>query len=60
MINKENLVQHLSANGATIIYCKNGEVISAAQLKANQFVATLPAFIEMAEIAGYIITIPDI
>ncbi|OVZ87176.1 hypothetical protein CBW54_10465 [Yersinia kristensenii] len=60
MINKENLIQHLPKNGSTLIHCENGEVISIVQLKAEQFVATLPVFIEMAEMAGYIITFPEV
>lgn len=60
MINKENLIQHLSTNGTTLIHCENGEVMGIVQLKTDQFVATIPVFIEMAKMAGYIITIPDV
>ncbi|MBW5816838.1 hypothetical protein H0I64_11140 [Yersinia kristensenii] len=60
MITIENLIQHLPTDGRTIIHCENDNVISIEQLRPEQFIATLPAFIEMAERAGYIITIPDI
>lgn len=60
MISIENLIHHLHTNGTTIIHCENSKITCIEKLRADQFVATLPAFIEMAEIAGYIITIPDI
>lgn len=60
MITIENLIQHLPTDGRSVIHCEKGKIISLAQLRSDQFIATLPAFIEMAERAGYIITIPDI
>ncbi|MDA5489488.1 hypothetical protein [Yersinia kristensenii] len=60
MITIENLIQHLPTDGRAVIHSEKGNIISIEQLKTDQFIATLPAFIEMAERAGYIITIPDI
>ncbi|ATX62891.1 MULTISPECIES: hypothetical protein [Yersinia] len=60
MITIENLIQHLPTDGRTVIHSEKGNIISIEQLRPDQFIATLPAFIEMAERAGYIITIPDI
>ncbi|CNB66325.1 phage-like protein [Yersinia frederiksenii] len=60
MINMKNLIQHLPLNGAVLIHCKNGKIVSIKQIRADQFVASLPAFIELAERAGYIVTNPDI
>lgn len=60
MIPFENLIKHLPPDGAVLIRCQNGEVVSVEHLRDKQFVATLPVFIELAERAGYTISMPDV
>lgn len=60
MINIENLIQYLPTDGVAILYCKDGEIMSVESLRKDQFVTTILAVIETLEIAGYVITIPNV
>ena len=60
MIPIENLIKFLPQDGSVLIRCQNGEIVSVEHLKDKQFVASLSAFIELAETAGYTISMPDI
>ncbi|CFQ33514.1 hypothetical protein [Yersinia aleksiciae] len=60
MIPSENLIELLPLDGAVLVCCQNGEIVSVEHLRDKQFVATVPVFIELAEKAGYTISMPDI
>lgn len=60
MIPIENLIKLLPSDGTVLLRCEHGEIVSVEHLRDNQFVATLPVLIELAEIAGDTISMPDV
>jgi hypothetical protein len=50
----------LPNSGCTIIYTKNGVVTAKDALREDQYINTIPGFIEIARSIGYGITQPEI
>lgn len=50
----------LPVDGCTLVYTKNRVVLAIEVLRPDQFVCTIPGFIELAESVGYQVTPPKI
>jgi hypothetical protein len=55
VIEIEEVVGQLPADGRVLITCKNGVIYSVRDVQENEHVASLNALFELAKMAGYTI-----